>query len=165
MDTYQLYEDDILAWSEQQASALRRLVETPGRLPSELDLEHVAEEIEDVGRSQLDAAESLVRLILVHAVKLAVAPNSPAARHWRSEIVTFQIQLQSKLTASMRRRIDLDQLWRQAKRQAKANLDENDDANSQAPVWSIARCPIDLHAMTDDDFDVDRSVSLLDGSS
>jgi hypothetical protein len=54
------YDTDILAWSEQQASVLRGL-RSRGDLPNELDLEHVAEEIEDVGRSELNAAQSLIR--------------------------------------------------------------------------------------------------------
>ena len=36
-----LYDEDILAWSDQQAAALRRLATLPG-LPNELDLEHIA---------------------------------------------------------------------------------------------------------------------------
>ena len=38
-----LYEDDILLWSEHQAEALRR------RAANEIDWENVAEEIESVG--------------------------------------------------------------------------------------------------------------------
>src|SRR5215470_15760572 len=42
-----LYEDDILLWSEQQAELLRR------RAANDLDWANLAEEIEDVGKSQL----------------------------------------------------------------------------------------------------------------
>lgn len=41
-----LYERDIVAWSEQQASLLRA-----GRL-AELDIANIAEEIEDLGKSE-----------------------------------------------------------------------------------------------------------------
>src|ERR687884_1012100 len=49
-----LYETDILAWTEQQAAALRDLA---GRrdLPNALDLENVIEEIETLGRNELKA--------------------------------------------------------------------------------------------------------------
>jgi hypothetical protein len=53
------YDEDILVWSEQQASVLRSL-RSRRDLPGELDLEHVAEEIEDVGRSELNAAKGLI---------------------------------------------------------------------------------------------------------
>ena len=53
-----LYEDDILLWSEQQAGALRR------RALNEIDWENVAEEIESVGNEQLHAVESLRATLL-----------------------------------------------------------------------------------------------------
>jgi len=40
------YEDDVIAWAAEQASLLRE-----GRF-DQLDREHVAEEIEDVGKSE-----------------------------------------------------------------------------------------------------------------
>jgi hypothetical protein len=40
------YEQDIVAWSEEQAALIRA-----GRL-DRLDLQHIAEEIEDVGKSE-----------------------------------------------------------------------------------------------------------------
>ncbi|GEM_PF-5947827 len=46
-----LYDTDILAWSEQQAAVLRALA-VRHDLPNDLDLSHVAEEIEDLGLSQ-----------------------------------------------------------------------------------------------------------------
>jgi len=41
-----LYEDDIIAWSKPQAALLRR-----GEW-SQLDIDNIAEEIEDVGKSE-----------------------------------------------------------------------------------------------------------------
>lgn len=154
-----LYDEDIYAWSEQQAAVLRRLAETPGRLPNELDVEHVAEEIEDLGKSQRDAAESFVRLVLVHLLKLAASPTSPSARHWRSEIVNFHVELLSKLTPGMRSRIDLDRLWGQAKRQARASLDEGEGLGSS--VWVLQRCPIEVASLAEDDFDIDLALRRL----
>ena len=43
-----LYGQDILAWSDQQAAALRRLSTLLG-LRNELDLEHIADEFEMLG--------------------------------------------------------------------------------------------------------------------
>jgi hypothetical protein len=48
-----LYERDILTWSEQQAELLRRMAR--GERVNELDWAHVVEEIEDAGLSQLNA--------------------------------------------------------------------------------------------------------------
>ena len=59
-----LYDTDIYAWSQQQAAVLRDLASRPD-LPNELDLQHVAEEIEDVGISELNAVRSFLRLCFV----------------------------------------------------------------------------------------------------
>ena len=52
------YDSDILIWSERQADLLRR--RAAGELVNDaaLDWPNIAEEIEDVGRSQLNAVES-----------------------------------------------------------------------------------------------------------
>jgi hypothetical protein len=41
-----LYEDDVIAWAEQQAALLRR------GAWSQLDIDNIAEEIEDVDKSE-----------------------------------------------------------------------------------------------------------------
>jgi hypothetical protein len=50
-----LYDTDILLWSEQQAAAIRR------RAANEIDWENVAEEIESVGNEQLHAVDMTSR--------------------------------------------------------------------------------------------------------
>ena len=54
----ELYEADFYAWTRHQARELRRLKEL--RLNADLDLDHVAEEIEDLGSSERDACRSQV---------------------------------------------------------------------------------------------------------
>ena len=50
-----LYEADFLLWTERQAAELRALAHSCRDLPNALDLDHIAEEIEDLGRSELNA--------------------------------------------------------------------------------------------------------------
>jgi hypothetical protein len=88
MDHPTLYDDDLYAWSEQQASALRRLAERR-ELPNDLDLEHVAEEVEDVGRSELNAVQGVIRPIFAHLIKAASTPDASARGRWRAEVVAF----------------------------------------------------------------------------
>lgn len=115
-DAQNLYDADILLWSEQQAALIRAL----GRrrdLPNDLDIENVAEEIESVGRSELAAVESKIELIILHVLKLVLEPDAPPARHWRAEIAGFHSDLRRRWAPSMRQRIDLDALWRSARQQ------------------------------------------------
>ena len=57
------YEQDFYAWAMQAAQALRE-----GRL-SEADLEHVAEELEDMGRSEKRALTNRLAVLLRHLQK------------------------------------------------------------------------------------------------
>jgi hypothetical protein len=55
-----LYETDILAWSEEQAERLRAVAAADRRNASAPDWPHIIEEIESVGRSQLATVRSLL---------------------------------------------------------------------------------------------------------
>jgi hypothetical protein len=165
MDVSTLYEEDICAWAEQQAAALRRLAATRRDLPNDLDWENIAEEVEDVGNAQRSAAESFLRLILVHLIKLAAAPQAPPARHWRAEVITFQIELLAKLTPSMPGRIDRDRIWARALKEARARLAaegvEPDDA-TLLPL-KLQECPFQLDEFATENFDVDAVLSRFSG--
>jgi hypothetical protein len=63
-----LYHRDILAWSKAQASRLRRIA--AGERVNDVDWEHVIEEVEDVGRSELKTVRSHFRNALIHALKV-----------------------------------------------------------------------------------------------
>ena len=57
------YEKDIVAWANEQASFIRA-----GRFEL-LDLEHIAEEIEDVGKSEQRELENRMAILWVHLNK------------------------------------------------------------------------------------------------
>ncbi len=157
-----LYDTDVLAWSEQQADALRSLA---GRrdLPNELDLSHVVEEIEDVGLNQLHAAGSFIRLIMVHAIKCWAEPDAPSVPHWRAEIGNWQIELATRLTASMRNRIDLDREWRRAIRQAVLDLKAwgVEVSNAKVRLAANTTCPLSFDDLSSDPADPDELVDRL----
>ena len=52
-----LYETDVVTWSDRQADLLRRIA-AGERVNDQVDWENVVEEIESVGQSQIDAVES-----------------------------------------------------------------------------------------------------------
>ena len=132
-----LYDHDILAWSQHQADLLRRVAR--GERVNEVDWEHVVEEIEDVGLSHLNAVQSYLRLRLVHLLKVHGWPESPAAGHWRGEIVSFQADAAQRFAPSMRQRIDPDRLYSIAREQVSAaNYDERE------PLPSPETCPFTL---------------------
>ena len=107
-----LYERDILVWSQHQADLLRRLGR--GERVNDVDWAHVAEEIEDLGLSELHSVESYVILIMVHVLKIQASPDDTAVNHWKTEIVAFQDNAQLRFTPSMRQKIDLAMLYGKA---------------------------------------------------
>lgn len=145
------YDTDILAWSEQQAALLRGLSTARVRLPNDLDIDHIAEEIEAVGRSELASVRSLIAQILTHLVKLLSDPEAPPLQHWRAEALAFHHGLVRRFTPSMRAKIDMDAEWRNALQQAMADL--NLHAVRVAPGLPEA-CPITLDDMLDEAFDL-----------
>ncbi len=109
-----LYRTDIVAWSRQQAERLRRHV--AGERVNDLDWEHVIEEIEDLGNSEIAAVGSLLTQAMIHALKIARWPESPSAAHWLAEALTFLEQAQERYRPSMAREIDLPRRFARARR-------------------------------------------------
>jgi hypothetical protein len=92
-----LYDEDFYAWTQEQAAALRAL-----RGDNRLDIEHLAEEIEDLGKSDLYAVESYVQQIMAHLLKLDYSGFDLSRRHWRAEIVALPRKLTSQDVALAR---------------------------------------------------------------
>jgi hypothetical protein len=107
-----LYRSDILAWSKAQAERLRRLRD--GERANDLDWEHLIEEIEDVGQSQLDAVRSLFALAIEHALKAAAWPEHAAARKWRNEAASLLGQARQRYEPGMARHLDVAELYADA---------------------------------------------------
>jgi hypothetical protein len=90
-----LYETDLMAWCEAQAATLR------DSQYNHLDLVHLIEEIEDMGREQFRKTPSLVRQIILHILKLQAFPEDQASRYWRGEIVGLQSELEDVISGSI----------------------------------------------------------------
>jgi hypothetical protein len=119
-----LHDQDALAWAEHQAALLRR-VAAGEALDEAVDWDHVIEEVQDVGLSELRACRSLLRQALVRLLKLHAWPASLAAGQWRQEVYGFLDDAGDRFSPSMRQRIDLDALYAKAVRQVEMATDES----------------------------------------
>jgi hypothetical protein len=133
------YDEDFVGWTEHQAALIRKYGAS-GALPG-IDLDTLVEEIEGLGQSALNSVISLARNMLVHGVKLHSAPTAPAANHWRTEFVAFAYQLEVEYQRSMRRRIDVDSIWKKAVRLAGLALAEHGDTLA---AGLPDRCPMTI---------------------
>lgn len=77
-----LYEKDIYAWSKAQADLLRA-----GRF-AELDLQHLVEEVADLGESLKRSVRHRVRTIIEHLLKLEHSPAQDPRAGWRATVRT-----------------------------------------------------------------------------
>ncbi|NBC32636.1 MAG: DUF29 family protein [Alphaproteobacteria bacterium] len=146
--TTALYDSDFYAWTEEQAAQLRRAGETRVNLP--VDWEAVAEEIEDLGKSRLAAAESFLRLIILHCLKLEYSRLVEPREHWRVEIDTFRAEIDHRLeeSPSLKSRIDLDRVYRITRRRGKRQIiNAGIDPDDMPPD-----CPYSLDDLLDEDW-------------
>jgi Domain of unknown function DUF29 len=89
-DAARLYDDDFYDWCISTAKLLR-----DGRL-EEVDLEHVAEEIEDLGKSQHHALDSRTTIIILHLLKMRYQPERHT-RSWEKTIVAQRVGIEALL--------------------------------------------------------------------
>jgi Domain of unknown function DUF29 len=133
------YDVDILIWSEHQAALLRRRAAGELVNDAEMDWSNIAEEIEDVGRSQLHAVESLLVRALRHMLKAEVWPLSRDAPTWRADAVDFRRQARRRFVPSMRQKIDVAGLYADAL----AAMPETMDGQSPLPLPDVGRVTLD----------------------
>lgn len=131
-----LYEEDFYAWTRDQARALRRLAATRPNVA--LDLDHLIEEVADLGKSERFAVRSQLRRIMEHCLKLAWSPAREPRPGWHETIIDARTTLEDKLSPTLRRdlRRNLEPLYAQARRNAEGALRAHDehDAADQLPV-------------------------------
>lgn len=81
-----LYEEDFVMWTARNAELLRS-----GRL-GEADIQHIAEELEDMGKSERRALESRLTILLLHLLKWQLQPERRSSS-WRATIVGQRIAI------------------------------------------------------------------------
>ena len=141
-----LYEHDLLLWSEHQAGLLRRVA--AGERVNGIDWDHVIEEIADVGGAQLTAVHSLLRQVMIHLIKLHLSPRDTARAHWHDEIEAFIGAAEDRYVPSMAQRLDLDRIWTRAKARVAKSF-PSDPLVAALP----AQCPWTVQALLADSHD------------
>jgi hypothetical protein len=81
-----VYERDFYSWAMEQAALLR------GGALDRVDLEHIAEELESLGRSEASALKSCYRLILMHLLKWQFQPEK-RSNSWRKTVMREKLNL------------------------------------------------------------------------
>jgi hypothetical protein len=137
------YEDDFYAWTQHQAEVLRSLKTRDNRF----DREHVAEEIEDLGKSERHTVESQISRIIEHFLKLAYSPANLPRYGWMGSIADARRLLRQKLTPTLRRHADglLPELYADGREAADLGLREYGEP--EAATALPLDCPYTLDQM------------------
>jgi len=137
------YEADVVAWASEQARLIRI-----GRF-DQLDLAHIAEEIEDVGKSEQRELASRMAVMLAHILKWKFQPQK------RSVSWTLAIKEQRRLLVRRIQRtpslgpmlVDpewIDEIWADAKALAEKETGLDMGAFSEECPWAMT------HVLTQD---------------
>ena len=94
----QLYELDDSQWLGETISLLRN------HQFQQLDLEHLIEELEDLGKEKKNAVASLLEQVIRHLLLLQYWTKETEYNtiNWQEEIYNFWTQLRRKMTANLR---------------------------------------------------------------
>ena len=129
------YEKDVVAWSREQAELLRA-----GRW-AELDIDHIADEIDDVGKSEQRELANRMAVLLAHLLKWQFQPDRQSAS-WRRTIVEQRRAIARRLgkTLSLRASLEdadwLDDAWGDAVVVAIAETGRDDFPENC--LWSVS---------------------------
>jgi len=102
-----LYDEDLLAWAEQQAALLRA-----GDL-DRLDVEHLIEELEALAGNLRRELRSRLEVLLLHLLKQEFQPNR-RSRSWLSTIIEQRARIADLLEESPRLRGRVEETMRRA---------------------------------------------------
>jgi uncharacterized protein DUF29 len=142
------YEDDFFAWTQHQAMVLRSMTVADNRF----DRQNVAEEIEDLGRSQRDAVRSQIRRIIVHFLKLAHSRSEQPRFGWMETIDDAREALSDKLTATLHRDAEasLEGLYADGQRRAGRELTRHGELEAARQLPSV--CPYSIDDILREDW-------------
>ncbi|MGV0108311.1 DUF29 domain-containing protein [Nostoc sp. DSM 114160] len=138
-----LYNQDFLVWTQQQAECLKK-----GRW-AELDVEHLVEELEALGRSEQKELGSYLQVLLMYLLKCQYQPRK--TKSWVNTISNCQNQIQDCLedTPSLQRLLEnwewIQKYYRRARRDA---VNE-----TQKPIETFPlECPFTMEQLLDSEF-------------
>lgn len=134
------YEQDFYRWTQTQAELLRQ-----GKL-AEVDLEHIAEEIESMGKSDRRAISSHLRNILLHLLKYHYQP-SRRSRSWENSIDHSRREAESIIKDSPSLRAQVPELIADEYASARKSASRQ----TRLPLESFPEtCPFKLEQVTGD---------------
>ena len=124
-----LYEEDFYVWTQRQAELLR------ARRFEDLDLEHLVEEVEELGDAKRGAVLNNTRVVMEHLLKLQHSPATDPRNGWRATVREHRSRLEIDLTPQLRQILkdELPRVFRIARKSVMASMrDHGEHAEADA---------------------------------
>jgi hypothetical protein len=134
------YENDFYGWTEQQAKFLRN------QQLNQIDWNHLAEEIEAMGRSEKRQLESRLEILIMHLLKWQFQPNL-RSRSWQLTIKEQRLRLEKLLTENPSLKSSLEDLIINSYPLAVINAEKE----TGLPIFP-QNCPYDLTEIFSSEF-------------
>jgi hypothetical protein len=126
-----IYEIDDSQWLEETIELLKN------KNFDHLDLDHLVEELEELGREKKNAVVSLLDQIIRHLLLLDYWKTETEYNsvHWQGELYTFRVQLNRKLTTNLRNYLqsEVDSIYQDALGFVKIKTQNKVDFPEQCP--------------------------------
>jgi hypothetical protein len=142
MSTLDSHDQDFYAWAMKSAESLRQ-----GRI-ADLDIEHLAEEIEDMGRGIKRALAHRLTVLLAHLLKWEFQPEF-RSRSWRYTIIEQRDAITDLLEESPSLKHGLEEVA--SKAYQRAVRDAADETELKTTVFP-AQCPWSLERALDAEY-------------
>ena len=142
MPQSRLYESDFYAWANEQAALLRE-----GKL-SQADIEHIAEEIESMGKGEKRELVSRLAVLLLHLLKWKFQP-ALRGNSWRLTIEEQRDEIEDHLGDNPSLKANLSETIKSAYR--RAILGAARETGMERDVFP-AVCPWSFEQMMDAEF-------------
>ncbi len=136
------YDQDFYGWTQDQVEALRS-----GRL-SDLDIDHLIEEVEAMGRSERRALEGRLTILLVHLLKWKYQP-ARRGRSWKLTCKGQRIHFEDILSDNPSLKSQFDTLLPRA--YSKAVIDAANETGLDEETFP-ASCPWSWDQIRDSHF-------------
>jgi hypothetical protein len=139
----QLYEIDDYLWLEETIKVLKN------KDLENLDIDNLIEELESLGRSELNKVRSLLKQIIIHILLLEYWQEEydRNCSHWKGEIIAFRDDLNNSLTTTLKNKLvqELESIYNVAVKivSTKTGLSKN--------VFP-ENCPYSLEQLLDDNW-------------
>jgi hypothetical protein len=142
-----LYHQDWYRWARQQAGGLRRLADE--RINTDVELQRIAEDLDEMADGRQDALRSQLRCIVEHLLKLEYSPAANPRRLLRLSIREARIRARKLVTSKLESeaRVELPDTYADARELATEAMREFGEEAAAAQVPTS--CPYSFEQLLD----------------